>query len=135
MTQYLLPDRRLTRLCQHLTSQIGWSLSPPLVTAFSNQYYWTMAEFNIICVPAAEETSLLSLPALFHELGHILHLARWETLVANFLKELADYIFQQRRRVATEQRPTEYRSLYTVLFAQWEGTWLLEFVADMVAPI
>jgi hypothetical protein len=131
--RYAPSDRHLTRLCQRLTSQIGWPLPPPLVAAFSNQYYWTMTEFNIICVPAAEGTSLLGLPDLCHELGHILHLARWEALVGNFLRELASYIFQEQRRVATEQRPTEYRSLYTVLFAQWEGSWLLEFVADMVA--
>ena len=126
--RYAPSDRHLTRLCQRLTLQIGWPLPPPLVAAFSNQYYWTMTEFNIICVPAAEGASLLGLPDLCHELGHILHLARWETLVGTFLRELASYIFQEQRRVATEQRPTEYRSLYTILFAQWEGSWLLEFV-------
>lgn len=131
--RYALSDRHLTRLCQRLTSQIGWPLPPPLVAAFSNQYYWTMPEFNIICAPAAEGTTLLGLPDLCHELGHILHLAQWDVLVGNFLRELASYILLEQRRVATEQRPTEYRSLYTSLFTQWEGTWLLEFVADMVA--
>jgi len=131
--RYAPSDRHLTRLCQRLTSQIGWPLHPPLIAAFSNQYYWTMAEFNIICVPAAEGTTLLGLPDLCHELGHILHLAREEDLVGNFLKELASYIQQEQRRVVREQRPTEYRFLYTILFAQWEGSWLLEFVADMVA--
>src|SRR5207247_9443012 len=55
--RYAPSDRHLTRLCQRLTSQIGWPLPPPLVAAFSNQYYWTMTEFNIIRVPAASGAS------------------------------------------------------------------------------
>ena len=131
--RYTPSDRQMTRLCQRLASQIGWPLPPPLVVAFSNQYYWAMPEFNIICVPAVEGTSLLGLPDLCHELGHILLLAYWDALVGDFLSELASYILREQHRVETEQRPKEYRSLYNLLFMQWEDAWLLEFVSDMVA--
>jgi hypothetical protein len=131
--RYAPSDRQMTRLCQRLAAQVGWPLPPPLVAAFSNQYYWAMPEFNIICVPAAEGTTLLGLPDLCHELGHILLLAQWDALVGDFLRELASYILQEQRRVGTEQRPKEYRPLYNQLFMQWKDAWLLEFVSDMVA--
>ena len=131
--RYTPSDRQMTRLCQYLVAHSGWPLPPPLVATFSNQYYWAMPEFNIICVPAAEGTSLLGLPDLCHELGHILLLAYWDALLGNFLRELANYIQREQRRVETEQRPKEYRSLYNLLFMQWEDAWLLEFVSDMVA--
>ncbi len=126
-------DRRLTRLCRRLATQVRWPEPPPLVLAFSSQYYWTVAPFRLIAAPAAEGTSLLRLPDLCHELGHILQVDHQPTLVGDFIQELADYIEQERRRAVRGQRPPQYLSLYDPLFAQWRDAWLVEFVADMVA--
>src|SRR6266516_4275836 len=65
-------DRRLTHLCRRLLVLVRWPPDPPLVLTFSSQYYWTLAPFNLVCAPATEGTSLLRLPDLCHELGHIL---------------------------------------------------------------
>jgi hypothetical protein len=138
---YLLPfierygeaDRRLTRFCRRIVEQAGWPLPPPLVAALSSQYYSTVVEFNLISAPAAAGTTLLDLPDLCHELGHILLLHHEAMLVGEFVQELADYIDREQRRVDDQQRPPEYRQLYDLLFAQWRDKWLREFVADMVA--
>lgn len=126
-------DRRLTRLCRRLTAQVGWPLPAPLVVAFSSQYYWTQPVFHLICVPAAEETTLLGLPDLCHELGHILFLHHETTLLGDFTQQLAEYIAQEQQRVDAQQRPPQYRLLYDLLFTQWHDAWVPEFVSDMVA--
>lgn len=131
--RYAGPDRWLTRLCRRLAEQVGWPLSLPLVAAFSSQYYWAMPDFNLICAPATEGRTLLGLPDLCHELGHLLLWHHQATLTGEFVHELAAYIEGEQRRVAAQQRPPEYRRLYDLLFAQWYDAWLREFVADMIA--
>src|SRR5258708_14214398 len=73
--RYAESERRITRFCQRLTEQVGWPLPAPLVATFSHQYYWTVAEFNLICAPGIEGTMFFSQPDLCHELGHFLLLA------------------------------------------------------------
>ncbi len=68
-----------------------------------------------------------------HELGHVLLLAYKALFVVVFLHALEHYILEEQRRVDTEQRPLQYRSLYDLLLMQWKDAWVLEFVADMVA--
>jgi hypothetical protein len=131
--RYAEPDQWLTRLCHRLAEQVRWPTLTPLVAALSSQYYWTMPDFSLICAPAAGATTLLGLPDLCHELGHILLLHRETALTGDFVHELAAYIEHEQRRVAAQQRPPEYRRLYNLLFAQWYDAWLREFVADMIA--
>lgn len=131
--RFAAPDRLLTGLCRQLTAEIGWPLRSPLVATFSYQYYWTVADFNLICVPAAENVTLLGLPDLCHELGHILMFHHRAALIGSFMRDLTRYIKKEQRRVVTQQRSPEYRALYDLLFVQWSDEWLLEFVSDMVA--
>jgi hypothetical protein len=126
-------DRRIMRFTRRLAKQVNWPLPPPLVGAFSHQYYWTVDVFNIIGVPATEGTSLLGLPDLCHELGHILLLPYEETLLADFPQALTNYIDQLRRQAIADQRPPGYLSLYDHLQVKWNDWWLREFAADMVA--
>jgi hypothetical protein len=131
--RYAETDRRLTRLCRRLTEQIGWRLPQPLVGGFSSQYYWTMGAFGVICVPAAEESSLLGLPDLCHELGHIVLLHEERRFTDQFLGELTRYVAEEQRRVVADQRAPQYGVLYAHLFAQWRDQWLREFISDMIA--
>lgn len=131
--RFAAPDRLLTGLCRRLTAEIGWPLQSPLVATFSTQYYWTVAAFNLICVPSVESVTLLGLPDLCHELGHILMQHHRADLTGRFLRDLMRYIRKEQRRVVIEQRSPEYRALYDLLFVQWSDEWLLEFVSDMVA--
>jgi len=131
--RYDASDRRLTRLCRRLAGQVGWPLPPPLVAAFSTQYYWTEPRFNVVCAPATEGATLLNLPDLYHELGHILMERREEDLVGDMAGEIDAYVRAEKGRVEMQQRPPHYRPLYDRLLGQWRGVWLAEFVADMVA--
>ncbi len=105
-------DRRLTQLCRRAAEEIGWTLPVPLVAAFSHQYFWTNPFFSLVNIPAVEGTSLLGMPDLFHELGHILLLHNHRELLGDFLNEVALYIDSERARVDAAQRPPEYRGKY-----------------------
>jgi hypothetical protein len=126
-------DRRLTRLCQQLLAQVHWPLPVPLVVSVSSQYYWTQPSFNLICVPAAEDSTLLGLPDLCHELAHLLFLHHEALLIGDFLQHLTVHITHaQQQHIDAGQHP-EDQTLYNHLFTQWSDAWVQEFVADMVA--
>lgn len=131
--RYTDADRRMTALCRRLLQEIRWPLSAPLIATFSNQYYWTVAPLNAVCMPAAEDTTMLGWPDLLHELGHILTEHHEAELVGDFKQHLAQYIQDEQRRVRTQQRSGDLHQQYAVLHAAWLDSWLYEFVADMVA--
>lgn len=133
ITRYDATDHELSQLCAALIRQINHPLAPPLVAAFSNQYYWTVSGFNFICIPAAEGQFLLGMGDLCHELGHILLGHREREFTFNFLRELLSHIRSEQDRVRTEQRPPSYYQFYDQLFAAWKDRWTREFIADIVA--
>jgi hypothetical protein len=126
-------DRRLTRLCRRLIEQVRWPLPPPLMTAFSSQGYWVPAAADLISAPATETMSLLGLPDMCHELGHLLWRHHSGALTGDFVNEVRDYIRSQIHRVQVEQRPPERKADFEKVSVLWQGKWLQEFVADMVA--
>src|SRR5919202_4041405 len=113
--RYSDADRRLTRLCRHLAVQVGWPSPSPLVGAFSSQYYWTVPEFNVVCAPSTESSTLLSLPDLLHELGHILLLQHRAQLVGDFVRELRDHFKRERQRLAQQGLPPEYQQMFELV--------------------
>ncbi len=123
----------MTRLCQRLTAEAHWPLPSPLVATSSSNYYWTVVAYGIVCVPAAESTTLLGLSDLCHELGHHLVLAHEAALYGDFLQRLQDYIVSEKARIITQQRPPEYGPAYDLLSIMWSSKWVVEFVCDMVA--
>lgn len=131
--RYHPADHELSLLCAALTRQIDYPLDAPLVAAFSNQYYWTVPGFNLVCIPATEGRFLLGLGDLCHELGHIL-LVRYEAeFTSTFLSEVSSHIRSERERVRTDQRPPNYHQFYDRLLAAWRDRWTREFVADIIA--
>ena len=92
VTRYGERDRYLTQLMKKIAAQIGYPLPPPLVTAFSSEYYRSYPPFNLIEVPAGEETFLLGLADLGHELAYILYLAHEDALLGDFLDHVLLYI-------------------------------------------
>jgi hypothetical protein len=131
--RYNQQDRLLTGACRLLAEQVGWPLKAPLVGSFSSDYYWTVADFNVICVPAAEDSSLLGLSDLSHEMGHILMLHYEQKLAGDFVQEVARYVQQAQTNVVNQQRSPEYLGLYDKLLASWGDEWLQEFACDMIA--
>ena len=104
-------DRSLTKLGQRLTVQVNWPLPAPLIASFSNQYYWTFVPFQLICVPAAENTTLLGWPDLCHELGHDLVAQFSQQLAGKFLMELDQYVQSEQQRAVALSLPGVYVNL------------------------
>lgn len=131
--RYNESDRQVTRLCRAACTEMGWSLPVPLVVGLSNQYYWTIPALGLISVPTGETTTLLGLPDLFHELGHVLLANEEAGLIGDFIQDLATYVEGERLRAERSQRPPSYMQLYEQLFGQWRDAWMREFVCDMIA--
>lgn len=135
-------DRRLTRFCRRLMQQVNWPLVDPLsdplfaetlVVAASTEYYWTQLEFGLICVSPTEGSTLLGLPDLCHELGHILLTHHKHALTGDFEKRVFAHFYFEGRRIESNRLPSEDPELITLLVDQWSDSWLIEFVSDMVA--
>lgn len=126
LERFNLSDRRLTRLTAKLIEQVNFPLAAPIVSTSAEGGYMTFPGFAVVKVPAVEDTSLLALPDLVHELGHILLLKERPKLVGDFVKVVADYVSEQ--QTAAGQTP-----LSPHLFEQWRGPWLQELVCDMIA--
>ncbi|MEW6001196.1 MAG: hypothetical protein AB1638_00885 [Nitrospirota bacterium] len=133
VTRYNKTDQKITRFCKLLVKEINYPLPPPLIACFSNQYYWTKPDFNLICSSTLESDFLLGLPDLCHELGHILLYKYEDRLLTKFLEELKDYIRAEIQRVKREQKPNRYIEGYMHLFEQWKDRWVKEFISDMIA--
>jgi hypothetical protein len=131
--RYSSRDRLATRLCARLAQQVNWPISAPLVVTLSANYYWSLASVNLICIPAAEDASLLGLPDLCHEMAHLLLEVHPNELLGDFPSQFATYISQQRQRIAAGELPAEHGARLDILEAMWTRSWLREFVPDIVA--
>jgi len=126
-------DQKITRLCKLLVEEINYPLPSPLIACFSNQYYWTKPEFNLICSSTLESDFLLGLPDLCHELGHILVFKYKDNFLTKFLMELEEYIRTELYRIKAEQKPNNYIEGYAHLYIRWKDHWVKEFISDMIA--
>ncbi len=133
VTRYNKTDQKITRFCKLLVKEINYPLPPPLIACFSNQYYWTKPDFNLICSSTLESDFLLGLPDLCHELGHILLYKYEDRFLTKFLEELEDYVRTQLHRIRNEQKPNKYIEGYIHLYNQWKDLWVKEFISDMIA--
>lgn len=51
-------------------------------------HYWVHPQYEIIAVPTGEEKSLLNLPDLYHETGHLIYKQHEEDLLGTFKIEI-----------------------------------------------
>jgi len=126
-------DHYFFTLTSRVASQINYSLPVPIVSAFSKDYYWSQPLFNLIGVPALEEHSLLGLPDMFHEMGHILIRKQRDDLLGRFHEELRAHFTVEKQRVHDEQKPPEYETIIERVQKQWIDEWTAEFASDMIA--
>jgi hypothetical protein len=124
-------DHRLTALVGRLIAGASVPLPAPVVVASSTQYYWTLPYFALISVPAGEAGSLLGLPDLGHELGHLLLVTHRDTLLADAEREITDD-FASAIHDATSHAAPHIGGL-AVAATQWRNEWLTEFACDVIA--
>ena len=114
-------------------AQIAYPFSTPIISAFSKGYYWSQPVFNLMGAPVLEEHSLLGLPDLFHELGHVVLFQCGDNFLADFRKQLHDHYSKERRNIRDEQKPQEYEEIIVRVQEQWKDEWTSEFASDMIA--
>lgn len=107
---------------------------PPIVSTISNHdyYYWAVPYFEIIALPSGEEHSLLNLPDMYHEIGHLLHSmfggksceASGIIIDKHFAKEIV--------RVQDDGTAAHFQEKLEEAKYLWEVSWLEEFTCDLV---
>jgi hypothetical protein len=127
------PDMLLTRLVREICKEVRYPYPPPICSSLSSQYYWTVADMDLIFVPSLEPERLLGLADLYHELGHIILFREERRLVipgTAIADRHFDRLIHDGRRAgwpaASLREVQQFRHL-------WRTTWFLEFGADLIA--
>jgi len=124
-------DTNLSGLAARMIAEANIPIVPPVVTASSSVYYWTMPFFYLISVPAGEPGSLLGLSDLGHEFGHILIATPEKSILPEQVRVAVNDWFQDARHEATLAGAPHARQL-RVTGRQWMDNWLEEFACDVV---
>jgi hypothetical protein len=113
--------------------EMAYPFSLPVISMSKDDYYSSYALFSLIMGPLLEEYSLLGLPDLFHELGHLILDRERLRFLGRFDSELKKYFARERRGVRIAQKPPTYEEIIKEIQQQWIDTWSVEFVCDMIA--
>lgn len=115
--------------------EINCLQNPPLVTTISNSesYYWALPSYDIIAVPTGEERSLLNLPDLYHEMGHLIYNQYAYYLKGTIEQSLTKYYNEEIQRVVTEQRAAGLITFFREKLNYWIESWIMEFTCDLIA--
>jgi hypothetical protein len=126
-------DQIVTKLIAAVCNEVGFPYTAPICPSISSQYYWTVADMDIIFVPCLEPDHLLGLADGYHELGHILLFRNKKRLVHPALI-IVDHWYD---KILSEGKQLNWpeASLHEVdsFRHQWRRSWLLEFGADLIA--
>lgn len=133
-------DLYLNRLVERIRQEIAYPLLPPVVMPFSQSYFQTWLDFNLMLVPLSEGDFLLHLPDLYHELAHLLLHQRRNRRVQPFADAFMQAIDGVTRYIDRELQKERARGgpsalsdyLDTWLFC-WLKGWGEEFFCDLFA--
>ncbi len=132
ISRYNDGDHYLNFLCSSLAQQVAYPLPAPLASGFSEGNYGTYPLYRLIKVPAAEPSFLLGLPALCHELGHILitfHESDYRHIIKDFSTTLSSYIDTKKQEPGTSPKVL---ASYDGLKIEWKDRWAVEFTCDVI---
>jgi hypothetical protein len=143
--QYAIPillrydgrDHQCYQLLTVLAREIGYPPGLlPVITVTSDQYYWAQPELRVVGMPIGDLEGILGWPDLLHELAHLL-LAVWPGFLAAFTPLVTQY-YQEQRDLLGDIGGSEHDNQWlAVAQIKWgekqEGTWRVEFAADLIA--
>jgi hypothetical protein len=107
---------------------------PPIVSTISNHdyYYWAVPYFEIIALPSGEEHSLLNLPDMYHEIGHLLH-SMYKGRSCEVSAAMIDRHFEKEIvRIIDEGLANHFQASLELAKYFWAASWLEEFTCDLV---
>ncbi len=120
---------------KRIYTEINCLQNPPIITTISNSenYYWALPSYDIIAVPTGEERSLLNLPDLYHEMGHLIYNQYAYYLKGSIEQSLKKYYADEIQRVVNEQRSASLIPFFREKLNYWIDSWVMEFTCDMIA--
>jgi hypothetical protein len=132
-------DRFLNRLVQQIRGEINYPLLPPIVSPFSQSYFYILGDYNLICVHLEEGNFLLHLPDIYHEMAHPLE---WESgypsirgfqiSLIEFLDEVKSWLNGELQKETRRRGPDVYKFYIERWKKSWEN-WGREFFCDLFA--
>ncbi len=121
---------KFSKLFCHNVKYLG---EPPLVSAHSLEYFWTLPTENIIYVPLCEDNFLLGIPDFVHEVGHLFYDCFENEILQPFTKVLRSYIKQQRENLKNKAASKSYPKYFKLLEQTWLQEYIIEFSCDIFA--
>ena len=131
----------LNKLVSAIHSESRIPLQIASVASFSSEFYFFAHKTNVIFIPAADHTSILNLPILYHELGHYISRNKndarlkntceaYQQCVITFTKHYAEEL----KRRLLENAPLPIKNRPIIMLEKWK-VWFEEFFSDCVATI
>ncbi len=129
-------DMRLTLLCRKLVAQVcAPATSPPpfVVSTMTASDYESSPPMGLVRVPAAEDSSLLGLPVLLHEIGHWIFFRYFDDFDRFANATLDPYFADLATQVPAGVTAASQAESMGLLSEQWRRPWLRELVSDLFA--
>lgn len=106
----------------------------PFVSTNSNSetYFWVYAKFQMISLPHGEESHLLNLPDLYHEIGHLLFNESGSFIVGRHLTATQSYFTQETAKCRKFGQQAFKRTLSRG-DEYWRDHWSEELACDLIA--
>jgi hypothetical protein len=131
---YGKPEVFFFRLISQIYDEHRINARAPIVSTISNHdyYYWAVPYYEMIALPSGEENSLLNLPDIYHEIGHLLHIM-FNGGSCESSTGIIDKHFQKEMvRVEDEGIGEHYLPILEEAKYLWASSWLEEFTCDLV---
>ncbi len=122
-------DRHLamTRVMARLCREANYPYPAPICSSLSSQYYWTIADMDLVFVPTLEPDRLLGLPDIYHELGHIALFREEKRFKSPILAEVERQFDRNRKDAQRANWPSDSLLELEVHRHFWRSSWWLEF--------
>ncbi|HNP94371.1 MAG TPA: hypothetical protein PKJ63_02040 [Cyclobacteriaceae bacterium] len=131
---YKDPEIFFYQVISQIYSEHRISALPPIVSTISNHdyYYWAVPYFEIIALPSGEEHSLLNLPDMYHEIGHLLHSMFGGKSCENSTVVVDKHFAKEIVRVIDDGTAAHFQEVLELAKYLWQESWLEEFTCDLV---
>jgi len=132
LKRFTAPDQQATDLVAAICHESNFPFTPPICSAISSQYFWTMPDMDLVLVPCLEPDHILGLPDIYHELGHML-LFREKSRLEHPALAIVDEHYDRLLAEGKKNWPEASVAQIEQYQHNWRRSWLLEFGSDLIA--
>lgn len=130
---YKDPEIFFYRLITKIYNEHRINALPPIISTISNHdyYYWAVPLFEIIALPSGEENSLLNLPDIYHEIGHLLYsMFKGRSCELSGI-QIEKYFKKELVRLEDAKQHVHFGQEVEKAKYLWQASWLEEFSCDL----